>query len=113
MKKFLTLLISAFVLLLIVAVIVGVITYSNLKPTVETLDVSFNPLDKVQYLDRNGVELSRTYKTKWNVSNQIDLNSVPTLLLNGLIFVGIFFLLKTFNAPFIKIKKKLPKSPSA
>ena len=87
MKKFLTFLYIGFAFLIVATVIVEAITFSCLKPTVETLEVSFNPLDKVQYLDRNGVELSRTYKTKWNVSNQVDLNSVPTLLLNGLIFV--------------------------
>ncbi|MGI6525148.1 MAG: transglycosylase domain-containing protein [Bdellovibrionota bacterium] len=63
-----------------------IFTFFNLQPLPDSLEVPSDPLDKVQILDRNGKELSRTYQSRWNVTAQVPLHEMPQFLRDTFVF---------------------------
>ncbi len=72
--------------LMIIFIIFFIKLYSNLTK-ISSLNVYQDPFDKVEVQDRYGEKLLITYKTKWNVSNYVDLNKIPDFVKQVFVFV--------------------------
>lgn len=78
---------TIFIVLVFLFLIFVLITYLNLTSLPYSLEVSSNPLDKIEYLDRNDEKLLITYKTKWNVANYVPLNDISDFIKQVFVFV--------------------------
>lgn len=76
-KNFIKFLLLIFFFIIIIFII---ITYFGLKKLPDTLALTSDPFDKIEFVDRNDEKLLVTYKTKWNVANYVSLSDIPEFL---------------------------------
>jgi len=74
----------------LVAVAAGIITattitLSSIQSVPDNLNVVTEHLKKNHYLDRNNINLNKTYENKWNIHDQVKLHDIPSFMQQAII----------------------------